>query len=233
MKAVRGGNGQGRAPARRLDHPLRPQRRCPPFNPQGEPIGTRIFGPVTGELRAKKHMKIVEARAAGPFDGPAIDQEGRPRRAGHHRQGQGPKGRGAQGDPHVAGDRSFSAPTIPPCRRARRHRSTTWHRRAARPASASVLVDLGERRLLNLQWESRPSTCLVSSQLGWWPSRRLARPAFMFHIDAADAAAPSPSGGGDIPRTLLADESSAIRIAASNSRVRARSASPMPRNGRR
>jgi len=27
--------------------------------PQGEPIGTRIFGPVTRELRAKKHMKIV------------------------------------------------------------------------------------------------------------------------------------------------------------------------------
>ena len=28
-------------------------------NPQGEPIGTRIFGPVTRELRGKKHMKIV------------------------------------------------------------------------------------------------------------------------------------------------------------------------------
>jgi len=28
-------------------------------NQQGEPIGTRIFGPVTRELRAKKHMKIV------------------------------------------------------------------------------------------------------------------------------------------------------------------------------
>lgn len=28
-------------------------------NPQGEPIGTRIFGPVTRELRAKKHMKII------------------------------------------------------------------------------------------------------------------------------------------------------------------------------
>jgi large subunit ribosomal protein L14 len=28
-------------------------------NPQGEPIGPRIFGPVTRELRAKKHMKIV------------------------------------------------------------------------------------------------------------------------------------------------------------------------------
>jgi large subunit ribosomal protein L14 len=26
---------------------------------QGEPIGTRIFGPVTRELRGKNHMKIV------------------------------------------------------------------------------------------------------------------------------------------------------------------------------
>ncbi len=29
------------------------------INAQGEPIGTRIFGPVTLELRSKKHMKIV------------------------------------------------------------------------------------------------------------------------------------------------------------------------------
>ena len=28
-------------------------------NKQGEPIGTRIFGPVTRELRAKKFMKII------------------------------------------------------------------------------------------------------------------------------------------------------------------------------
>jgi large subunit ribosomal protein L14 len=28
-------------------------------NAQGEPIGTRIFGPVTRELRAKKFMKII------------------------------------------------------------------------------------------------------------------------------------------------------------------------------
>jgi large subunit ribosomal protein L14 len=26
---------------------------------QGDPIGTRIFGPVTRELRAKNHMKII------------------------------------------------------------------------------------------------------------------------------------------------------------------------------
>jgi large subunit ribosomal protein L14 len=29
------------------------------INKQGEPIGTRIFGPVTRELRAKRYMKIV------------------------------------------------------------------------------------------------------------------------------------------------------------------------------
>lgn len=29
------------------------------LNEQGEPIGTRIFGPVARELRAKKFMKIV------------------------------------------------------------------------------------------------------------------------------------------------------------------------------
>ena len=28
-------------------------------NPQGEPVGTRIFGPVARELRAKKFMKII------------------------------------------------------------------------------------------------------------------------------------------------------------------------------
>ena len=28
-------------------------------NNQGEPVGTRIFGPVTRELRAKKYMKII------------------------------------------------------------------------------------------------------------------------------------------------------------------------------
>jgi len=29
------------------------------INSQGEPIGTRIFGPVPRELRAKNHMKII------------------------------------------------------------------------------------------------------------------------------------------------------------------------------
>jgi large subunit ribosomal protein L14 len=29
------------------------------INPQNEPIGTRIFGPVARELREKKFMKIV------------------------------------------------------------------------------------------------------------------------------------------------------------------------------
>jgi large subunit ribosomal protein L14 len=29
------------------------------ITPQGEPIGTRIFGPVTRELRARQYMKII------------------------------------------------------------------------------------------------------------------------------------------------------------------------------
>ncbi len=29
------------------------------INAQGEPIGTRIFGPVTRELRSRNYMKIV------------------------------------------------------------------------------------------------------------------------------------------------------------------------------
>ena len=29
------------------------------INPTGEPVGSRIFGPVTRELRARNHMKIV------------------------------------------------------------------------------------------------------------------------------------------------------------------------------
>jgi large subunit ribosomal protein L14 len=28
-------------------------------NANGDPIGTRIFGPVTRELRARKHVKIM------------------------------------------------------------------------------------------------------------------------------------------------------------------------------
>jgi len=28
-------------------------------NPQGEPIGTRIFGPVARELRGRRFMKII------------------------------------------------------------------------------------------------------------------------------------------------------------------------------
>ena len=35
------------------------------INRQGEPVGTRIFGPVTRELRAKRFMKIVLAGARG------------------------------------------------------------------------------------------------------------------------------------------------------------------------
>ena len=43
---------------RRQCHPLRSQCRGA-ISKQDEPIGTRIFGPVTRELRAKKFMKII------------------------------------------------------------------------------------------------------------------------------------------------------------------------------
>jgi large subunit ribosomal protein L14 len=36
---------------------------CVLISPQGEPIGTRIFGPVTRELRAKGYMKIISLAA--------------------------------------------------------------------------------------------------------------------------------------------------------------------------
>jgi large subunit ribosomal protein L14 len=32
---------------------------CVLINPNGEPVGTRIFGPVPRELRAKNYMKII------------------------------------------------------------------------------------------------------------------------------------------------------------------------------
>lgn len=32
---------------------------CVLISPQGEPVGTRIFGPVTRELRGKGYMKII------------------------------------------------------------------------------------------------------------------------------------------------------------------------------
>ena len=35
------------------------------ISPQGEPIGTRIFGPVTRELRAKNYMKIISLAPEG------------------------------------------------------------------------------------------------------------------------------------------------------------------------
>ncbi|MCA3270123.1 MAG: 50S ribosomal protein L14 [Alphaproteobacteria bacterium] len=50
-----------KAPVRRADGTvIRFDRNAAVLvNKQGEPIGTRIFGPVTRELRAKNFMKIV------------------------------------------------------------------------------------------------------------------------------------------------------------------------------
>ena len=41
------------------------------INNQGEPVGTRIFGPVTRELRAKNHMKIVSLAPEVLYNGVA------------------------------------------------------------------------------------------------------------------------------------------------------------------
>ena len=53
-----GAHRQGHQAPRRHGHPLR-QQRGGADQQQKEPIGTRIFGPVPRELRAKNHMKII------------------------------------------------------------------------------------------------------------------------------------------------------------------------------
>ena len=45
-------------PPRRHLHPLR-QNAAVLINEAGEPVGTRVFGPVARELREKKFLKIV------------------------------------------------------------------------------------------------------------------------------------------------------------------------------
>jgi large subunit ribosomal protein L14 len=47
-------------PVRRADgSAIRFDRNAAVLNNQSEPVGTRIFGPVPRELRAKNHMKII------------------------------------------------------------------------------------------------------------------------------------------------------------------------------
>ena len=51
------------------------------INKQGEPIGTRIFGPVTRELRAKRFMKIISLAPEVLFHGGETENQVRgPRR---------------------------------------------------------------------------------------------------------------------------------------------------------
>jgi len=47
------------------------------INKQNEPIGTRIFGPVTRELRARNFMKIISLARKCCDEAEAQDQEGR------------------------------------------------------------------------------------------------------------------------------------------------------------
>ena len=49
---------QGTSPPRWHLHPLR-QNAAVLINDAGEPVGTRVFGPVARELREKKFLKIV------------------------------------------------------------------------------------------------------------------------------------------------------------------------------
>ena len=60
------------------------------LNPKLEPIGTRIFGPVTRELRTERFMKIVSLapEVAAKEARHAEDPQGRPG-GRHHRQGKG------------------------------------------------------------------------------------------------------------------------------------------------
>jgi large subunit ribosomal protein L14 len=59
LRRRRRAHPQGRASRRRLADPLRRQRRRAADNNKLEPIGTRIFGPVTRELRTEQFMKII------------------------------------------------------------------------------------------------------------------------------------------------------------------------------
>src|SRR6201994_3225815 len=47
------------------------------INAQNEPIGTRIFGPVTRELRAKNHMKIISLAPEVRSEERRVGKEGR------------------------------------------------------------------------------------------------------------------------------------------------------------
>jgi len=56
------------------------------INDAGEPVGTRVFGPVARELREKKFTKIVSAGSGGLV---GHDTETRQSRATHHSDSQG------------------------------------------------------------------------------------------------------------------------------------------------
>ncbi len=84
-------------------------------NAQGEPIGTRIFGPVTRELRNKGQMKIISL--ARRFCDERQYPQGR-QRDRHHRSRQGQEGLRDQGFPEGksragAGRECGQAPSAP------------------------------------------------------------------------------------------------------------------------
>ena len=58
VEGGRGAHRQGHPPRRRVGDPVR-SNAAVLINNQSEPVGTRIFGPVPRELRAKNHVKII------------------------------------------------------------------------------------------------------------------------------------------------------------------------------
>ena len=77
LKAVVVRTAQGRAPSRRHRSSASTRNAAVLINPQGEPIGTRIFGPVTARAARQEPHEDHLARAGGAVDG-RQDQEGRP-----------------------------------------------------------------------------------------------------------------------------------------------------------
>ena len=121
------------------------------INPQMEPVGTRIFGPVPRELRAKNHMKIISLAPEVLYVGK--DPQGRQGR-GPHRPRKGRNGeviemRPADGSALVRGihmvkrhQKQFGEPKkAASSPRRRRCICPTWRSRTRRMASrpASIL----------------------------------------------------------------------------------------------
>src|SRR5438874_19173 len=99
------------------------------INPQMEPVGTRIFGPVPRELRAKNHMKIIslapEVRSMADTE-PKSKAEKEPQKSDKApRPEKGDKAQQAQKGPKPEkGDKAAKGEAPPPKPRRREERVT-------------------------------------------------------------------------------------------------------------